>query len=251
MFTYCSSFIGYPIVSRLQEFHGKSDSREKFTKSLTTQGPDWEYANLSFNYSRNSYGHRSKEFTDLDSSNYILCAGCSVTEGIGLPVEHRYSDVLANLLECDVYNLGIGGTGNDIIFYNLVTWFSTIKKKPKLVIIQWTGNTRFLTLVDNKKIIPNGPWDEDNTDFLVNGDSINYFASKTTMMKQLLRTMIDVPIIEIPWQADEDMRGAQHVFTITPEYSVDLARDLMHLGIKSNHSIANSLFDYIRQVELL
>jgi hypothetical protein len=226
---------------------------EKFTKSIDTQGPDWEYRNLAFDYLRNSYGHRSIEFMDMDSSNYILCAGCSVTEGIGIPVQYRYGDVLANLLSCGVYNLGIGGTGNDIIFYNLVTWFSTIKFKPKLVIIQWTGNTRFSTIADRKMIVSHGSWNKEDHDFLVNGDTNRYFVSKTEMMKQLLRNMIDVPVIEIPWLTDdeEDLSGVQHSFKLTSDHSIDLARDLMHPGIKSNHSIANSLFKYIQSTKLI
>jgi hypothetical protein len=159
MLRFCSSFIGYPAIVRNQEFHGESDSKEKYIKSLDTRGSEWEYRDLKISYIRNNNGHRSKELSELDLNNYILCTGSSTVEGIGLPVQYRYSEVLANMLNSDVYNLAIGGSGNDIIFYNLVTWFSKIKQKPKLVVINWVDELRYY--VEKDQIIKiHGIWDD-------------------------------------------------------------------------------------------
>ena len=144
-----SNFIGYPENARFEYFHGRIDSKQTYDNNLKVMGPDWEYSKMFLTYKRNSFGHRSKEFSDLNLDNYILCTGCSIAEGIGLPVSKRYSDVLASMLNCDMYNLGLGGSGNDAIFYNLVTWFATVPIKPKLVVIGWTSESRFLTEKNN------------------------------------------------------------------------------------------------------
>jgi len=246
MFTFNSSFIGYPPLLRVSDFHGKSDSQKKFMISLNTKGPEWEYAKLTFNYTRNSYGHRSKELTEINSDNYILFTGCSLTEGIGLPIENRYSNILSNLLQCDMYNLALGGTGNDIIFYNLVTWFSLIKTKPKLVVIQWTGDTRFMVSPSVNHIVANGPWDDECQTFITSGDIHGYFNSKTTILKKLIRNIIDVPIIEIPFMNGDNIQS-KNTFNMTPNINVDLARDLMHPGIKSNQNLATALFYHIKK----
>lgn len=239
MFGFYSSFIGYPIVARNQRFHGESDSKEKYLKSLSEKPGDWEYRDLAISYVRNSNGHRSKEISDIDLTNYILCTGSSTVEGIGLPVEHRYSDVLANLLDTDVYNLALGGSGNDIIFYNLVTWFTTIKQKPKLVVINWVDELRYYT-EKNKLVTVNGIWEEKNQEFMLTGDANGYFHTKTESIKQLTRKIIDVPIIEIPWQSTNNANE----FNQEKECIVDLARDSMHPGIKSNKLLAEALYKH-------
>jgi hypothetical protein len=185
-------------------------------------------------------------------NNYILCTGSSIAEGIGLPVNKRYSDVLASMLNCDMYNLGLGGSGNDAIFYNLVTWFATVPIKPKLVVIGWTSESRFLTEKDNSIKLYN-PSVNEIKDFLVMGDSIGYFSSKTALLKNLIRKIISVPIIEIPWNNDSYIGLGESIHTLkyTQQEQVDLARDLIHPGIKTNHNIGVMLYNYINGNSLL
>ena len=139
-----NNFIGYSHPYRnTQYYHGK-DNKKNYEINLKNLGPNWYYANRNITYNRNSLGHREKEFAELNVDNYALCVGCSITEGIALEVENRYSNFLRNDLNIDVYNMGIGGTGNDVIFYNLVTWLHTFTQRPKFVVIQWTDIHRFL-----------------------------------------------------------------------------------------------------------
>lgn len=249
MLSYNESFFGYHIFLKNATYHGESDSKYAYKKHLKDLGPDWEYANLDFSYERNSLGHRSCELSDLDTKNYILCTGCSLTEGIGIPVDRRYSNVLSSMLNCSLYNLGLAGTGNDIIFYNLVSWFSQIKEKPKLVVIQWTGENRFFTFKHNNisSVNLHGPWHDDNH-FISTGDSINYFNSKKTYIKKLCRKIIDVPVIEIPWMLN-GIDDAKHQVKFSN--SIDLARDLIHPGIKSNQVYAELIYEYINTNVLL
>lgn len=251
MFTYCSDFIGYPENLRNSEFHGVSDSITKYHQSIKTLGTDWEYAKIKFNYVRNSLGHRSKDISQLDTKNYILCTGCSITEGIGIPVEDRYSNLLSSKLGCDLYNLGLGGTGNDVIFYNLVNWFSSIEHKPKLVIIQWTANIRFST-EKNNVIYTHGTWEEKNIEFMDLGEKLNYFQSKTNFHKKLIYKMIDVPILELYAinKLDNETTN-QDEFIFPPDKYIDYARDRMHPGRETNKHYADTIYDYIQKVKLL
>ena len=89
---------------------------------------------------------------DIDLDNYILVIGCSQTEGIGLKIEDTYPYLLSKNLNCDYYNLGICGTGIDVLNYNLVTWFTKIKKPPKLLIY-----IRFFYLVGGAGFEPATP----------------------------------------------------------------------------------------------
>lgn len=247
-----SSFIGYPSTVQYMKFQEKSDSLLEYNQSLLAEGPNWEYATTNVDYYINSFGHRSKELSDLNLNNYILFTGCSFTEGVGVPVEKRYSDVLASMLGTDVYNLALSASGNDILFYNLVSWFNTVKTKPKLVMIQWASDARFMML--GKIIRSVGPWNENYHDFLSSGDEINYFHNKTELLKQMIRKIIDVPIIEVVWHPKKELpfdSKPQYEIIIKPECVVDLARDRSHPGIKSNKIQADLLFDYIKNVELL
>ena len=254
-----NGFIGYSEVLRNAGFHGKLDSKQKYIENIKTQGPDWEFINLKFNYVRNSFGHRSKEYSELNLDNYILCTGCSLVEGIGLPVEKRWSDLLATKLECDMYNLGIGGTGNDVIFYNLVNWFTNIEVKPKLVIIGWSSTNRFITsnskcdsVTENLGLLKIcGPAIEDIKNFIVEGDEINYFHTKTFLLKNLIRKIIQVPIIEMPWMLESDNNPNVSEIKFDSNFVIDRARDLMHPGIKSNQKCAEVLYNYIKENKLL
>ena len=238
-----SSYIGYPEFARNLEFHGKTDSKEKFEKN-SLELADWDYKKIIVNYVRNSYGHRSKDFSELNLDNYILCIGCSITEGVGIPVDTRYSDVLAKLMKCDLYNLALGGTGNDIIFYNLTTWFNAVKQRPKLVVIQWTEPVRF-TLCEQNSFSLHSLWDNKTQDFIIQGDELGYFSTKTEMYKQLIRKIIDVPTIEIPWFTLPDVNQLNTVHI--EDCCVDFARDFIHMGIRSNELFAIKLHKHIEK----
>lgn len=252
---YSPYFIGYPASHKNTNFSG-SDSEEKFLKSKSEKEESWEYNSMPISYIRNEYGHRSGKITELNLDNYILFTGCSITEGIGIPVESRYSNLLSDMLKCDIYNLGLGGTGNDIIFYNLMSWFSIIKTKPKLVVLQWTSEYRY-AIIDKENtsdVSIYGPWNEPEKNFLIEGSNNGYFVSKKSMFEQLIKKVIDVPIIEIiPHHVNRknEPTSRYQLFTPMKELLGDVARDLSHPGIKSNKMLSEKLFNLIKKEELL
>ena len=60
----------------------------------------------------NFTGERAQE---IILNNYILFTGCSHTKGVGLALEDTYPYLLAQKLNCDYYNLALGGTGQDVM----------------------------------------------------------------------------------------------------------------------------------------
>ena len=92
-------------------------------------------------YNFNSKGYRTKDIEDLNK-DFILTFGCSHTEGIGLAKEDMWAELLAKECNMDLLNLGVGGTGPDIIHLNTLQYLKVNYPKPKCVVIQWPQSTR-------------------------------------------------------------------------------------------------------------
>ena len=84
-----------------------------------------------FDYKRNSYGFRSSEFDNNDPVK-ILYAGCSYTEGVGIPQEHMWGSFLNDRFSEQIgkpinfYNIGVGGASIDAIVRYI---YITVKKQ--------------------------------------------------------------------------------------------------------------------------
>lgn len=76
------------------------------------------YSDIEFGYQFNSFGFRSAEFDNSENFK-ILYTGCSVTEGIGLPVEHTWSHHLNSFISNEIgdgvkmFNIGKAGSSID------------------------------------------------------------------------------------------------------------------------------------------
>lgn len=227
-------FIGYASINSTENFSGY-DSKQLYEKNLKEQPSDWYYRNVEINYTRNNLGHRSKNIEDLDKSNYILFAGCSQTEGIGSELETTYPYVLSKKLNCDYYNLAVGGTGNDVISHNILAWLATVKEKPKALVIQWAVDSRFIRIEKNslsEPLIPAGAWGSDRTtnEFLALGMELDYFASQRKLHDKLIRALVECPV---------------YVVNLFPNWDIGLARDRMHYGIEAHQKQADRLYKEI------
>ena len=176
-----NGFLGHHPNYHNVKFHG-SDSKEVFEHNLKIQPNDWYYRTHEITYDRNSNGHRCKEIKDINLDNYILFAGCSHTEGVGLELEKTYPYLLAQKMKCDYYNLAVGGTGVDVLNHNIVSWFAKIKQPPKLLIVQWQVQGRVTVKNfsnDSELWYTYGAWTaRENKDvgiFLSFGNAINFF----------------------------------------------------------------------------
>lgn len=223
-----NNFIGH-VTNTTLKFSG-SDNEDRFNENLKTQREDWYYRNVDITYDYNENGHRCKNISEIDLDNYILFCGCSHTEGTGLELEKTFPYLVSTALGMDYYNLSLGGSGIDVMTYNLVAWINTVKKPPKAAVLVWTYETRFLSIHDDNVTLHQvaGPYN-DLSRFMALGQQTGYFASKKELSKRMVRlcysdsTIIDMDVMD--------------------HQKFDLARDLMHLGEMSNRVIAKKIVD--------
>lgn len=226
-----NDFIGYT-PNTVLKFCG-SDNEDRFNKNLKTQPKDWYYRNVDITYEYNENGHRCKNISEIDLDNYILFSGCSYVEGIGLALENTLPYLMSSELNMDYYNLALGGSGIDTMTYNLIQWFNNVKKLPKAVIIIWSFPTRFL-LVEPKSInfvLPNNS-ERNLLHFMVMGDKLKYFNSKKILNAKMIRSCYrETKVIELE---------------TTDMVRFDLARDLGHYGIVSQHRLAKDIIKKLK-----
>lgn len=186
----------------------------------------------------NSLGHRCKERQDLDFENYILFTGCSHTLGEGLEIEQTFPFLTGKLLNLDYYNLGLSGSGIDVLLHNLVVWFNSTPKKPKLLVVQYPDYTRFSSVIDTtNNIIPRGNWDKTTQKFIVDGIDNGLFTARKRMAINQIQSF-NVPTITFthgntePYE--QDSLRMRHL---------DYANDNVHSGIISHKEFASILAD--------
>ena len=225
------------------------DSPDRCANDALTQPDDWYYKNVLIDYRYNKFGHRSKNLEDINLSNYILFAGCSHTEGVGLELEKTFPYITSDILQCDYYNLALGATGIDVLLFNLVAWFSTIKQLPKCVVIQWPDQARFVSIEHNSpNIVPIGPWTTDkNFQASVIADHNNESATtRAILAKKLIEIVIPCPIKYITVRSQKLPGDMESGISFV---KVDVARDLAHFGIKSNEILATKLANSIKTIQ--
>jgi hypothetical protein len=229
-----SNFAGYEPNTTIMFSGGEHE--QQYQHNLKKQPNNWYYRDIGISYEYNSLGHRSKNIEEIDLDNYILFSGCSYVEGTGLELEKTFPYVVSNELGLDYYNLGLAGSGIDIMAYNLLIWLNTVGKLPKAVVIMWTFEERFTTLsrpngAGLRFNLPNAS-DGNAGRFLSLGRQIGYFKAKRNLNSRLVTQHYSkTKIIEL---------GA------TDLHQYDLARDLMHPGIISNQTLAKKILDKLR-----
>jgi len=239
MISFYQGFFGKNATSPV-DFVG-SDQEIIFKENLNTQADDWYYRSRKITYLYNSLGHRCKDVEDIDLDNYILFAGCSHAEGIGLELEKTYSYRVAEMLGCDYYNLALGGSGIDLMTHNLALWNSYVPKKPKALIMLWPGETRFLTTdKDGIRLNLISDRNDKTRNFIVAGTDVNFFNARKQFSEILISNLYDgCKIIQAGWG------GVPSGFSLTLG-TKDFARDLLHSGIEANEQFATEIADFLR-----
>lgn len=97
-------------------------------------------------YKINNYGHRSDDFKTLDKNKTnILFAGCSITFGVALPEQYRWSKMLYNELDIDskgeYHCLGFLGGGSDKIVSNIMKYCNQFGN-PDIIFVLYSDFTR-------------------------------------------------------------------------------------------------------------
>lgn len=241
MLTFYENFIGNIYSNITVPFKG-TDDEQRYQENLISQPEDWYYRNICLTYSFNALGHRSKNIEDIKLDNYILTVGCSITEGIGLEIEKTYPYLVSQKLNCDYYNLGIGAAGPDAIMYNLLLWLSRIEQKPKVIILQWPNKLRYATRkADGENIETHGMWRESESykRFMILGDEIGYFNFRKELQYNLIEEMTkNIKLVHIRELNSGSSMKDEVLFS-----RLDLARDLMHLGIQSHSKMCSDILE--------
>lgn len=218
-------------------FYG-GDSEEKFIRNKSMLGESWEYydslGKLTYKYDK--YGFRNHHsLDDIQHSPYIATVGCSHTMGTSIYYEDTYSCQLEALANIPVYNMGLGGSSNEVSFFNLI-WLLTHFRPPKLIVFQETEISRFPLINENSITTPNGPWssaDNNLRDFIVLSDTIGYNKTKSLMLESMLKQLTDkhgIKLCIIPGISSA-MPG-----------STEKGRDLVHGGKKVNGYVAKYIW---------
>jgi hypothetical protein len=241
------NFIGQDDASASFDFYG-GDDKDIFERNLETQPSDWYYRNAKIKYYYNNFGHRCKTINQLDFGNYVLFTGCSHTQGIGLELEKTFPYLLSKELGLDYYNLALSASGPDVVHYNLLTWFHKYKLRPKCIFVQWPDHSRFIALHDNfTNLVPTGSWTGDikAKKFIVDSEMSGMFLARKALYHNMIQDMTGVPVVSLQFS------GLQ-TYNDTSLYlkKIDLARDRIHSGIKSNEEYVKLILANIKTLNI-
>jgi len=240
--------IGHAEANQTLKFSG-SDDLENLNKRLALEDENWYYRNVDITYKFNRYGHRCENPEDIDLDNYILFAGCSHTEGVGLELEKTYPYLVSKEFNCDYYNLGMGGTGPDTLIHNLTVWLNTFKK-PKAIVVQWPfwGRHILMNFPQHDSLRAVGPWSQDNDSlsFILAGERVNYFKSVQYLAKVRIDSF-NLPTVHVTSNYEGDSAKI-------PDYCIefhelDRARDV-HMGIISHDTLYTQIYERLIDYEL-
>ena len=217
---------------------------EIFHRACKTQPDDWYYRTARVYYTVNSHGHRCKQIKDLNFNNYVLFLGCSHTYGVGLELEKTYPYLIAKHLNCDYYNLSIGGTGVDVVEHNLITWLHKFHKKPKMIFIQWPDVSRFLSAnAEYKQVRPHGSWvsDKDTQYLLSSMATTGFINARKKIISDISKIVTkNIPTLQFVY-GNQDLVNEKCLSL----RKLDHARDLSHGGILSNQYFAETVIRHL------
>lgn len=122
------------------------DTQEQFLEN-NKHGLINGYSAKDISYIHNAEGFRSDEFTN---SKTLVSLGCSITKGIGVPIEDTFSKIIAREYPAlELVNIGLGASNNEYIFMQACTALE--KLHVSLMTVTWTFIERSF-YIDDKNI---------------------------------------------------------------------------------------------------
>ena len=176
------------------------------SKRNTAQYPEEELL-----YTVNEHNFRCQSFDKPRTKPILMTAGCSHTFGIGIRENEVWGKVLSKKLNYDLWNIGVGGIGADIVRM-LIKQFFDNGYVPDLLAVLWPETTRKLLVipghadktldVDITQQIANGRPLPEPSVLLFNGGSFNLENLESfpehvrNVVKDYLRTVESTHLIE-------------------------------------------------------
>lgn len=223
-----------------------ADNEKQYQKVKATvpYGPE------DITYIHNSDGFRCDEFKNWNDYPYrILFAGCSLTEGVGLPLEDTWAKIVHNkickLTKTDIpfWSIARGGTGIDQMVRYMVHYME--KLKPQIVI-------SYIPHAERRERWYNdfyGPWAIENNDSatttLLDEKYVNYQTEKNLVMIDLILERYNSIMVSstVNHSLNLDYMHLRNILQSNNTImKIDLARDGIHAGPKTNKLFAEMIF---------
>jgi len=258
------------------------DNQEKYENNKTSGILPEKYNDPSVvQYSYNSIGYRTKEFEEFTPNEFILCIGCSYTEGTGLNNSEVWHHLLGEHFNLPIMNLGFGGAGGDISAFNTLQYIKNKLPKPKLVIFQWPQTFRKMFVSERHRnepfliqsVVPSIDITSPN---IVEDLDLQYMQNRYIVYKELAYVeqytyymtantafkAIGVPTFNFTFNNDNDythnylfnslqMKTVVAKFGLDEEYDFtkpDVARDGAHPGTRHQEKYAEVLLSDIGEI---
>lgn len=223
------------------------DTEENYNKvkKLVPYGP----TDISYKY--NSQGFRSDEFESWEGhSTRIVFAGCSHTEGIGLPIEDTWANIFHKKICNDLnqkipfWNIAAGGTGLDHLVRYLIHYGDLLRPN---IIISLLPHVIRRERWDTDQW---GPWKQyveknSKSDVLYEKRYVIYQTEKNFSVLNLLLERWNSTFLFYSYDDDYDFtninfpRIKQYTFDHTV---VDYARDNIHHGPNTQKNFAEKFY---------
>jgi hypothetical protein len=235
---------GIRFKNTVQKWFG-TDSQERFLSNLQDKKSNsllrslsWDTADIT--YSFNSNGFRDQEF---DNRECGIAIGCSFTLGVGLPLNATWPYMLSQYTGIHVWNLASGGASIGTVFRIFEHYF--VKFKPKFVCILMPPSSRFefkdhnnnfsiiQPLVPGTHVLFAKDWLSQEFNGIID-------RKKTMLAIDNICKHFNVPLVF----NDSDSQNNFDQFRA----SNDLARDLMHGGVKYQKYQAEYMFNKLKGI---
>ena len=204
------------------------DSEQNYKKNLRKKNltrTEKTALQLDVSYTFNSDGFRSSEF--LEKQSCILFLGCSYTQGIGVPQQLTWPEILAKKLSVVAYNLACAGSSSDTAFRLCYHWLEYLK--PVCVIWAIPEPARTELILQNNTAYQFGPWDSNSgfyRQWAANPANSELNAAKNLFAVQYLCDSAGVPCVSL---------------SVAKMRIQDLGRDLVHPGPRSHCLFARTM----------
>lgn len=228
------------------------------------------YGDTDITYVWNRHGFRSDEF-NVDDREAILVLGCSLTIGIGCPLEHTWPQILKNKIDphLKVYNISMGAASSDFVSRALYKTIDALK--PKAVFILWPSHSA-RELAFKGRYLPYKVTALDSNEYQTNSKKFfnlftpllsdySYFIyqqRKNEILAESICNERKIPISHITASIEEDLSKPNFLQIVSNlenfnnekagirrigyQFDFPLARDNFHFGREANEYVADILY---------
>ncbi len=234
-----------------------SDTKEEYQKAIKTK--DIPYGPEDITYVYNEHGFRCDRF-DLESPYRILFAGCSMTEGIGVPLKDLWAKqmhiMICQKLQIDIpyWNIATAGAGLDHMVRHLYNVKDLLK--PQIIISYLPNKVRRERWADDNwsawdAETPFWKWPfklDNETETFLNDRYINYQTEKNIAMLDMILKELDCMFLYSSSMEDfsisDYIQSPRYVQRHHVPEQYDFGRDGIHAGPKTNAIMAERAFEY-------